>query len=195
LTKEQAIEQGYRWKDPEPRNYQITTTPDQLPDHIKDVPDSIIQEIIQCAHAKLTTSQVVISTSQIDNNRLESSCNEQCTTAFKIIPDELQFYRKMNLPLPRLCPNCRHYQRLKQRNPLKLWHRRCQCAGQKSEMSAQGGSASGGRNEKLGTGYAYENTIAHLHGSDPCPNEFETSYAPERPEIVYCEACYNQEVV
>jgi hypothetical protein len=27
-----------------------------------------------------------------------------------------------------------------------------------------------------------------------CSNEFETSYAPERPEIVYCEKCYQQEV-
>ncbi len=27
-----------------------------------------------------------------------------------------------------------------------------------------------------------------------CPNEFETSYAPERPEIVYCEQCYQREV-
>ncbi|MEI6281073.1 MAG: hypothetical protein WCP17_03715, partial [bacterium] len=29
---------------------------------------------------------------------------------------------------------------------------------------------------------------------DGCQNEFETSYSPERPEIVYCENCYNQEV-
>ena len=27
-----------------------------------------------------------------------------------------------------------------------------------------------------------------------CQNEFETSYSPDRPEIVYCEKCYNQEV-
>ena len=27
-----------------------------------------------------------------------------------------------------------------------------------------------------------------------CPNEFETSYAPDRPEIIYCEKCYQQEV-
>jgi len=27
-----------------------------------------------------------------------------------------------------------------------------------------------------------------------CLNEFETSYAPDRPEIVYCEKCYQQEV-
>lgn len=29
----------------------------------------------------------------------------------------------------------------------------------------------------------------------PCPNEFETTYTPDRPEIVYCEACYLAEVV
>jgi len=27
-----------------------------------------------------------------------------------------------------------------------------------------------------------------------CSNEFETSYSPDRPEIVYCESCYNKEV-
>lgn len=27
-----------------------------------------------------------------------------------------------------------------------------------------------------------------------CTNEFETSYAPERPETVYCESCYQNEV-
>ncbi len=27
-----------------------------------------------------------------------------------------------------------------------------------------------------------------------CQNEFETSYAPDRPEIIYCESCYNKEV-
>ena len=27
-----------------------------------------------------------------------------------------------------------------------------------------------------------------------CQNEFETSYSPDRPEIVYCEKCYQQEV-
>jgi hypothetical protein len=27
-----------------------------------------------------------------------------------------------------------------------------------------------------------------------CSNEFETSYSPDRPEIIYCEKCYQQEV-
>ena len=29
---------------------------------------------------------------------------------------------------------------------------------------------------------------------EACENVFETSYNPDRPEIVYCEKCYQQEV-
>jgi len=43
--------------------------------------------------------------------------------------------------------------------------------------------------------FQYTNTSQHFHGDNPYPNEFETSYAPDRPEIVYCEQCYNAEVV
>src|SRR3989344_4107181 len=96
--------------------------------------------------------------------------------AFRILAQELAFLRKYNLPLPRLCSNCRHYQRLTQRTPVKLFHRRCLCAGVQSENAV------------------YRNDATHFHGAARCPNEFETSYAPERPEIVYCESCYNNEV-
>ena len=164
LLKEEALEKGYSWKDPEERNYEITLQAEDLPDHIKDVSDSILKEIIGCAHQKAPPA---------------GGCNEQCTEAFRIIPQELQFLRKMNLPLPRLCPNCRHYQRIKARNPLKLWKRKCQCAGETSENKV------------------YANTADHIHhkSTEHCPNEFETTYAPERPEIVYCEECYLREVV
>ncbi len=168
LTKEEAIEKGYSWKDPEPRNYQITLKSEDISDHIKDITDGILNQIIQCAHAPLGGET--------------AKCNEQCTQAFRIIPQELDFLRKMSLPLPRLCPNCRHYQRIKQRNPLKLWHRGCECEGQKSKTKNQN---------------QYTNTADHMHHKkdEPCLNEFETTYAPERPEIVYCEACYLREVV
>ncbi|MBI4652773.1 hypothetical protein HY750_00775 [Candidatus Kuenenbacteria bacterium] len=83
----------------------------------------------------------------------------------------------MNLPLPRLCPNCRHYQRIKQRNPLKLWKRKCMCGGSTSDNGI------------------YKNTIEHFHGDQPCLNEFETTYSPDRKEIVYCEKCYLAEVI
>ena len=159
LTNEQALAEGYRWKKPESRNYQISVAGAKLPDFIKDVGDSILNDIIGCAH--------------------EGTCMEQCTTAFRIIPQELEFYRKMNLPLPRLCPNCRHYKRIKQRNPLKLWQRKCTCAGEKSDNGV------------------YINTATHpAHpAAQHCPNEFETSYAPDRSEIVYCKQCYQAEVV
>jgi hypothetical protein len=157
LTKGEAIEKGYRWKEPEEKKYEITILNDRIPDNIKDVRDDIVNEVIECAH--------------------KGECNEHCTQAFKMTPPEVQFYKRMNLPLPRLCPNCRHYQRLRRRNPLRLWHRKCACAGAKSNNGS------------------YMNTISHQHGAGKCPNEFETSYAPERKEIVYCESCYNTEVV
>ncbi|MFH0806762.1 MAG: hypothetical protein V1885_03505 [Candidatus Brennerbacteria bacterium] len=157
LTKAQAIEQGYKWKDSDTKEYQITIFPKDLPDNIEDAPDSILKKTIGCAH--------------------EGKCMEQCTTAFRITPEELSFYKRLNLPLPRLCPNCRHYQRLAQRNPLKLWHRKCQCAGNGSENGI------------------YRNVSPHQHGTGKCPNEFKTSYAADRKEIVYCEQCYQAEVV
>ena len=157
LTKAEAESMGYRWKDPYTKEYNISIQSKDLPDHIKDVKDNILEQTIGCEH--------------------EGGCNEQCSTAYRIIPQELEFYRKMNLPLPRLCPNCRHYHRLKQRNPLKLWHRGCQCSGDRSSNGV------------------YTNTTGHQHGSGPCPNEFETSYALDRPEIIYCETCYQNEVV
>ncbi|MEK7546683.1 MAG: hypothetical protein AAB536_00670 [Patescibacteria group bacterium] len=157
LGKEQALNQGYKWKYPEQRSYKITLKPENLPDNIKNVDDSILKEVIECQH--------------------NQKCNQQCTQAFRIIPDELSFYKRMNLTLPRLCPNCRHYERLNQKNPYKLWHRKCQCAGVKSENGV------------------YTNQVKHQHNDNYCPSEFETSYAPDRPEIIYCEQCYNAEVV
>ena len=53
------------------------------------------------------------------------TCAQQCTTAFKMIPDELEFYKQFDIPLPKLCPNCRHFERLAKRPPLKLYDRTC----------------------------------------------------------------------
>ncbi|MEK9166370.1 MAG: hypothetical protein AAB846_01410 [Patescibacteria group bacterium] len=159
LTKEEAIKQGFRWRDPEARQYQASVAASSLPDNIKDAPDSILGEVIGCAH--------------------EEKCNHQCTKAFRLISPELAFLRKMNLPLPRLCPNCRHYERIKYRNPMRLWKGSCQCAGADSEN------------------LVYKNSGGHPN-HDPaehCHNGFETSYAPDRPEIVYCESCYLAEVM
>ena len=34
----------------------------------------------------------------------------------------------------------------------------------------------------------------HFHGTSKCSNEFETTFAPDRPHVVYCESCYQAEV-
>lgn len=156
LTKEETIAQGYTWRDAEEKTYKITKKASELPLEIKDVPDTIIQEVISCAH--------------------EANCNDQCTNAFRILKTDLEFYKKLNVPLPRLCPNCRHANRLKQKNPLKLWGRSCDCNGHASK--------NGNR----------KNDTAHFHGTSACPNTFQTSYAPERPETIYCEQCYQAEI-
>ena len=145
LTKEETLEKGYRWKEREDRQYAITHEAADLPDSILEAGDDISDAVIGCGH--------------------KGMCNDNCTRAFKILKAEIQFCKRMNVPLPRLCPNCRHMERVRKQNPLKLWKRSCMCT--------------------------QEN---HDH-SNVCQNEFDTSYAPERPEIIYCEKCYQQEVV
>ena len=44
---------------------------------------------------------------------------------FKILPQELKFYKMNKLPLPRKHPDQRHMDRLALRNPRKLWERKC----------------------------------------------------------------------
>jgi hypothetical protein len=88
-----------------------------------------------------------------------------CTTAFNITPLELVLYKKMKIPVPEKCFPCRRQDRFALRNPRKLLHRTCMC-----------------------------DKTNHFHGEGKCEVEFETSYAPDRPEIVYCEKCYQQEV-
>ena len=141
----------------EEKTYIPTIRFQNIPDAIADTTEGVLKEIIECEH--------------------QGTCIEQCSKAFKITPAELGLYRNQNIPLPSMCSNCRHYRRLSQRNPMKLWHRSCQCTGKAQNQ-----------NDK------YQNTAEHSHGDQPCSNEFETSYAPERPEIIYCEGCYQAEI-
>ncbi|MEW6617071.1 MAG: hypothetical protein AB1333_01475 [Patescibacteria group bacterium] len=164
MTKEEAQKVGYVWEDPQEKEHVATKSYQDLPERISSIGDDILNEIISCETWEKRGS-------------LDVTAEHNCTKAFRIIPEELAFYRRMNIPLPRKCPNTRHFERFNKRNPMKLWHRACQCTGEKSENGI------------------YQNTAQHQHGTGRCPNEFETSYAPERKEIVYCEQCYQAEVV
>jgi hypothetical protein len=141
LTKEEALEQGFKWEDYPRGTYDKGTISwDSVPDSINNVGDlDVPKEIFTCL---------------------------ECKKNYKIITNEFAFYKNLQIPLPRLCPDCRHSQRMAARGPNRLWRRQCMCE------------------------------LKHDHHPEGCcPNEFETNYSSERPEIVYCEQCYNSEVV
>ncbi|OGZ53652.1 MAG: hypothetical protein A3B25_01230 [Candidatus Ryanbacteria bacterium RIFCSPLOWO2_01_FULL_48_26] len=129
LIKEEVLAQGFRWQDDIPATRgQETLKPEQIPDHIKDVSDSILRETLACV---------------------------SCGRNYRLIKPELEMYRKALIPIPRRCFNCRHTERLVRRGPFKLFDRKC----------------------------------------DKCGKGIKTNFAPDRPEIVYCESCYQNEVI
>ncbi len=153
-SKESALAKGYWWYDAPVSHHAVTVPSSDVPDHIKDVPMSICEEILECAR--------------------ESGDERSCPGVFRIILKELEFYKKFNIALPRSCPACRFRVHSKYFTSYKLWHRRCMCHAPES---------------------TYKNTRLHDHGGVHCKNEFETAYEPGRPELLYCERCYNQEVI
>ena len=104
LSEKEALTQGFRWRKRKERNYTITIKNIEILKNIKEVDDSITNQIIECAHS-----------------------SDSCTEAFRITQEEIKFYKQMNLSLPLYCPNCRHERRLKMRNPMKLYNRECMC--------------------------------------------------------------------
>lgn len=123
LSLTQAEENGWRWFEEEEKKNQYMGPVYQIPDDINDVTDDIGRQILTC---------------------------EVTGKHYKVIPQELQFYKDMGLPVPRVSPNERHRIRMQKRNPRELWTRDCA----------------------------------------KCAKPMQTTYAPDRPEIVYCEECY-----
>ncbi len=156
LTPESAKEQNLNWGDFEEKNYKITIDSENLPNSIKDVSESILKEIISCTH--------------------KGNCAHGCTKAFRIVTDELSFYQRRGIPLPRECPNCRHYRRLAYKDPIKLRNVICMCMG-----------------ENLSNGI-YKNTIEHPHGSSPCGKNINTTTGADFNYIIYCDECYKKEI-
>lgn len=127
-TKEETLALGYKWNDKKKENIACTIKSENLPERIADTAESILEETIECL---------------------------SCKHAYKIIKGELEFLRKINLPLPHECPKCRENKRFARENKPGMYHRTC----------------------------------------DKCKIPIYTPYAPERPEIVYCVKCYQQEFI
>ena len=130
ITEKEAKEKGFNWQTETSGTYgKETIKEENMPETIEEVTEDILNQILVC---------------------------KDCKKNFRITKGEFEFYKRMNLPLPHKDFECRHQDRMRKRNPRKLWHRECMKEG--------------------------------------CQNKFETSYSPDRPEIVYCETCYQQEV-
>jgi len=125
-TKEQALKEGYSWRDKENIIHKFTKNADDLQDKIINTDDSILNEVIEC---------------------------KDCNNGYKIVQGELNLLRKMNLPVPHECPKCRENKRFDRLNKPGLYNRKCQ----------------------------------------KCDKDIYTPYAPDRPEIVYCVKCYQDE--
>jgi hypothetical protein len=164
MERQEAITRGYSWYDRPATQYEATMTSDTLPNSISEATDDILNQTIRC---------------KTQESEEEKKKNPLCASAFRLIPLELMLYRKLGVPAPEYCFPCRRTTRFKFRNPRRLNARQCQCEGKMAKGKSH---------------ITYQNTAVHFHSENSCPNTFETSYAPERPEIVYCEECYNAEV-
>jgi len=132
--KKEIISLGFNFREPGKRNYIPTINIGNIPDNVSDVSDNFTEEIIECKN--------------------KGKVETQCTLAFRIMPEELSFYKKQKMPIPEYCPNCRHYARIAKHLPPKIFNRICA----------------------------------------NCGSKILTSYAPDRPEIVYCDSCYKKEI-
>ncbi len=100
INKEEAKNKWFKWSDyesPKP-NVEKIIPAEKLPDNIEDIPDDILNWAIKC---------------------------EVTQKPFRIIKQELEFYRKHNLPIPKKHPDQRHLERIQLRNPRKLFNRKC----------------------------------------------------------------------
>lgn len=98
-NREEALGQGFAWSDyvaPIPDLKLIPAS--QVPDRVTDVPDSILDAAIECEVTK---------------------------KPFRLIAQELKYYREYGLPVPRRHPDQRHADRMALRNPRVMYDRAC----------------------------------------------------------------------
>lgn len=102
LAKPEAQIAGWRWRD-EDKKEQMEPTLVNIPDSITEVGDQITKEVLAC---------------------------ESCKKNYRIIKPELTFYQKMNLPIPRICYECRNKKRLAMRQGHEIFKDKCMKCGQ-----------------------------------------------------------------
>ncbi len=125
LSEKEALELGYKWHHEEKKAGPAQTV--EIPDKVNDFKDESTKQILTCA---------------------------DCGRNYKIIDQELTFYKSQGVPIPRNCFYCRHAKRSNYLTESKLYSRNCA----------------------------------------KCSKPIQTTYAPNRPEKIYCEDCYLNKV-
>lgn len=140
MLKNEATSLGYSWRDDiQQTKGKETISQFAIPNSIADVEDNILDEVLRC------------------------SC---CERNYRILPEELLFYRRLQIPIPENCFFCRHSERLSLRGGFDLEKYQCDCAKEN-----------------------------HVH-EGRCSEVFETFFASKnnsRP--LFCEECYQAEIV
>ncbi|HQH25905.1 MAG TPA: hypothetical protein PLP17_00800 [Oligoflexia bacterium] len=97
LTEEEVRQKGWRWSSSLPGTFRKETV-DAVPDSIGSVGNEILNEVLRCT---------------------------SCGRNYRLIAQELAFYRRHNVPLPVQCFECRRTRRMLSRNPRQLWESSC----------------------------------------------------------------------
>ncbi len=136
MGKEGVLAKGWKWREDD-ANSAYQGPHYEVPDQIQHTTDDITQAVLECEITK---------------------------KLYKILPQELKFYRMINLPIPRKCPDQRHKERMMLRNPRKLYERPCMKCGK------------------------------NVQSTFPTSDFLLRTGGPERKEKIYCEECYLAEV-
>ena len=100
MSREQALKEGFTWDDhpPEVAHAEKEINAAELSDRIDETPDDILNWAVR---------------------------SEKSGRPFKIIKQELDFYRHYRIRIPQLHPDERHLLRMSLRNPRTMWKREC----------------------------------------------------------------------
>ena len=109
LGREEALSQSFKWRDDIPSTSgQETMKLEDIPKDPVDYSDDLMNQVLAC---------------------------ENCGKNYRLISREIGFYKKLGLPLPKKCFNCRHAGRMKKRNPRTLWNSKCANCGKDIKTS------------------------------------------------------------
>lgn len=141
LTRQEALSKGYRWQDElQTTRGKETLSLDAIPDDIANVQEDVLQQILACS---------------------------ECQRNYKLVKQEFAFYKKLSIPIPSQCPDCRYKELIAMRPGRTLFDGQCMCLIHSHEW----------------------------HGSGRCSHTFQTPYSEGSQRIVFCDECYKKEII